>query len=124
VLALWAEAGAEPSISDDVDSIERLIGSDPDALLVAVAGNGIVGTAIATWDGWRGGIYRLAVRPAWRRRGIASMLVDASEERLRALGAPKVAALVLDAHDHAVGFWRARDYEPDERLTRWVRELT
>jgi ribosomal protein S18 acetylase RimI-like enzyme len=123
VLEAWTRAGAEPSISDDVGSIERLIAHDPGALLVAEAEGRIVGTVIATWDGWRGGIYRLAVTPEWRRARVATRLVDAAEERVRALGAPKVAALVLDAHDHAVAFWRARGYEPDDRLTRWVRTL-
>ena len=123
VLDVWTRAGAEPSISDDVESIERLIAHDPGALLIAEGEDRIVGTVIATWDGWRGGIYRLAVTPERRRTGVATRLVDAAERRLRELGAPKVAALVLDAQDHAVAFWQMRGYEPDDRLTRWVRSF-
>ena len=42
------------------------------------------GTVIASWDGWRGAMYRLAVLPSLRRRGIAAALVDEGERRLQA----------------------------------------
>lgn len=87
------------------------------------AGGRIVGNVIATWDGWRGGIWRVAVVPQWRRKGVGTRLVAAAEERLEGLGAPRVAALVLREHDHALGFWRALGYEPDERVDRWVNSL-
>jgi ribosomal protein S18 acetylase RimI-like enzyme len=123
VLAVWRAAAAEPSISDDGESIERLIAHDPAALLLAVDAGRIVGTVIACWDGWRGSIYRLAVLPDWRRRSLGTRLVRAAEERLRALGAPKVAALVLREHGHAVSFWRSIGYEHDERVARWTRSF-
>lgn len=31
----------------------------------------IVGSVIATWDGWRRSIYRLLVAPSHRRQGLA-----------------------------------------------------
>jgi ribosomal protein S18 acetylase RimI-like enzyme len=117
----WRLASTEPSVSDDVVSLERLIAHDPGAALVADMEGRIVGTIIATWDGWRGGLWRLAVVPVWRRRGVGRRLVAAAEDRLQALGAPKIAALVLREHDQAVGFWRALGYEPDDRVDRWVR---
>jgi ribosomal protein S18 acetylase RimI-like enzyme len=123
VLASWHDADAAPSVSDDVASIRRLIDHDPDALLVAETDGRIVGTVMSTWDGWRGGIYRLAVAPDHRRRGLGRQLVDAAEDRLRRVGAPKISALVLHEHDHAVGFWRAIGYERDDRIARWTRTL-
>jgi ribosomal protein S18 acetylase RimI-like enzyme len=57
------------------------------ALLVAVAGGGVVGTVIAGWDGWRGNIYRLAVHPNHRRRGTGRALAAAADDVLAALGA-------------------------------------
>lgn len=123
MLEAWRLASAEPSVSDDLDSIDRLIAHDPGAAILAEADGRIVGTVIATWDGWRGGIWRLAVVPMWRRKGVGTRLVAAAEERLEGLGAPKVAALVLREHDHALGFWRALGYEPDDHVDRWVRSF-
>ena len=54
VLALWRAAGAEPSHTDDLASLERLLVHDADSLIVAEADGGtIVGSVIAGWNGWR-----------------------------------------------------------------------
>jgi ribosomal protein S18 acetylase RimI-like enzyme len=81
VLELWRAAGSAPGVSDDPASLERLLETSADALLVAEAGGRIVGTIIAGWDGWRANFYRLAVLPSVRRRGIALHLVDEAERR-------------------------------------------
>src|SRR3954469_9617811 len=87
VLALWARArSANASTPDTPESVERLLATDPGALLVAEREGAIVGALIAAWDGWRGGMYRLAVDPDHRRRGIATALVRAGEARLAGLG--------------------------------------
>ena len=59
VLALWQQAQAEPSHTDNLASLQQLVAHDPGALLVADAGNHLVGSVIAAWDGWRGtGFWR------------------------------------------------------------------
>jgi ribosomal protein S18 acetylase RimI-like enzyme len=123
VLALWTVADAVPSITDDAGSLERLLARDPDALLLACAREYVVGSIIAAWDGWRGNLYRLAVHPDHRRRGIGRTLVAAGETRLRVQGARRVTALVVREHDQAVGTWRAVGYEHDARIDRYVTTL-
>jgi len=105
ILGLWEAAGAHPTTTDDAPSVAAVIRRDGDALMVAEIGGRLVGTLIATWDGWRGNMYRLAVLPDVRRRGIATTLVDRAERRLRALGCRRVTALVVDDDVHAVDFW-------------------
>ena len=63
VLGLWREAGSVPSVSDDPASLERLLETSKDALLVAETDGRVMGTIIAGWDGWRANVYRLAVLP-------------------------------------------------------------
>jgi ribosomal protein S18 acetylase RimI-like enzyme len=41
---------------------------------VAEGDGEIVGALIAAWDGWRGNMYRLAVREGHRREGIGLAL--------------------------------------------------
>jgi ribosomal protein S18 acetylase RimI-like enzyme len=122
VLELWPPAGAEPTSTDDVLSLTTLLARDPDALVLAEIGGRMVGTLIATWDGWRGSMYRLAVLPELRRRGIATLLVGQGERRLRALGCRRIQALVVDTDTDALGFWTGVDYVAD-RLRRHVRTL-
>ncbi len=123
VLDIWRRAGAVPSVSDNSAGLRRLLETDADALLVAEADGQVVGTLIATWDGWRGNLYRMAVMPEYRRRGIALQLVRAGEAKLQDQGAPRSSAMVIGDHEHAVKFWEAAGYGRDERLQRFVRSL-
>ncbi len=121
VLELWRQADAVPSVSDDPVSLGRLLDVSEDALLVAEAGGRLVGTIVAGWDGWRGNLYRLAVLPTERRRGIALRLVTEAERRLTGKGAVRISALVMAEHDPAVALWRAAGYTHDPRVGRYVR---
>jgi GNAT superfamily N-acetyltransferase len=62
-------------------------------LLVATSGGRIIGAVIAGWDGWRGHLHHLAVRPDARRQGVARALVDEAERRLIARGAKRISVL-------------------------------
>jgi ribosomal protein S18 acetylase RimI-like enzyme len=121
VLDLWKRAEAVPSATDTVEGLNGLLATDVEALLVADIGGKIVGCLIAAWDGWRGNMYRLAVMPEYRRRGIGRALVVAGEERLRAQGARRLSALVIESHDPAMGFWEAAGYSHDKRIGRFVK---
>ena len=123
VLRLWINAGAVESTTDDEAALRSLLARDPEALVIAAAADQTVGTLIVGWDGWRGALYRLAVLPAWRRRGVARSLVVEAQARLRELGARRVAAMVITDHHEAVGFWSSMGYEADPRLGRFVRML-
>jgi ribosomal protein S18 acetylase RimI-like enzyme len=112
VLGFWAAAGARPTTTDDAAAVRGLMARDPEALLIAEIDGRMVGTLVATWDGWRGNMYRLAVHPDVRRRGIAAALVRRGEARLRALGCRRVSALVVGDDDVAHDFWRGVDYLP------------
>jgi ribosomal protein S18 acetylase RimI-like enzyme len=120
VLDLWIGAGAHPTTTDDVASVTALMARQPDALVVAEMAGQMVGTLIATWDGWRGNMYRLAVRPDVRRHGIAAALVGEGERRLGQRGCRRITALVADEDIGAADFWTAADYVryPMERYVR------
>ena len=122
VLALWGGARSAHAVTEDTpERVAGLIASE--SLLVAEDGGEIVGALIAAFDGWRGNMYRLAVAPPYRRRGIAARLVEAGEARLRALGAPRVTALVAFEDADARGFWEAVGYGADAEIGRMVRSL-
>ncbi len=123
VLDLWRAAGSVPSATDDPSVLRELLVRDADALLVAEVGGRLVGSLIAAWDGWRGHMYRLAVLDGFRRRGIATALVAEGEQTLRAKGARRITALVLEAEKGATAFWKAAGYTHDRRIARFVRTI-
>ncbi|WP_282692170.1 GNAT family N-acetyltransferase [Streptomyces sp. CC208A] len=124
VLAFWRESAEGTSISDDVDGVKRLLDRDPEALLLAVDGDRIVGSVIAGWDGWRASLYRLAVLPPYRRRGISTALLKTAEERFAALGGRRADAMVLEANERAHHVWAAAGYERQDSWRRWVKPFT
>jgi ribosomal protein S18 acetylase RimI-like enzyme len=103
--------------------MQRLLSGEPGSLLVADADGAILGALIAAWDGWRGNMYRLAVRFEHRRRGIGLALVRAGEEHLRNQGAGRVTALVAYEDDLASAFWESAGYPQDREIGRRVRNL-
>ncbi|WP_461061387.1 GNAT family N-acetyltransferase [Streptomyces pseudoechinosporeus] len=74
-------------------------------------------------DGWRCHLYRLAVHPSQRRRGVGSALLAAVEERFVRLGGRRGDAMVLKRNESAHHAWRAAGYTPEEHWRRWVKPL-
>ncbi|MFZ4268193.1 GNAT family N-acetyltransferase [Streptomyces arboris] len=124
VLAFWKVSAEGTSISDDGDGVARLVERDPDALILAERDGTLVGTVIAGFDGWRCHLYRLAVHPEQRRRGVGGALLAAAEERFAALGGRRADAMVLDRNEPAQHAWRAAGYGPEPQWSRWVKHLT
>jgi ribosomal protein S18 acetylase RimI-like enzyme len=124
VLELWDEARSRhASTPDQLDDIVRLTDDSPAALLVAERKGKIVGALIAAWDGWRGNMYRLAVRKSHRREGIALALIRAGEEYLHGCGVRRVTALVAFDDEVAGGFWESAGYPIDNTIGRRVRNI-
>jgi ribosomal protein S18 acetylase RimI-like enzyme len=124
VLRLWQESGVTPpSVTDSIEGLTRLMSAPGGVLFVAFIDGLLVGSVIGGWDGWRGNIYRLAVTPEYRRRGIARRLVAEISEALFAEGAERLSALVEHEHRWAMDFWESlRDlgYQYDPRFARYI----
>jgi ribosomal protein S18 acetylase RimI-like enzyme len=126
VLELWARAGASPRLTDTPEVLAQLLESTQSVLLLADIDGQLAGTVIGGWDGWRGNIYRLAVVPEYRRRGVASALMREVDAALLAMGARRITALVERDHPWAVGFWNALEragYRYDPTMTRYVKNF-
>ena len=121
VLAVWRAAGSAPSVTDSVEHVRAVVASDHAWLLVAEEEGRLTGTLIVAWDGWRGHLYRMAVLPERRRRGIATTLVRTGEERLRVAGAKRLAAIIVDEGERAAGFWTAVGYTHQTGARRFTK---
>jgi ribosomal protein S18 acetylase RimI-like enzyme len=126
VLGLWREAETTPSVTDTREEVLKLLAEPAAILLVAEAEGQLVGTVIGGWDGWRGNIYRLAVAPGYRRRGLARLLVAEADRSLHRMGARRITALVEGDHPWATDFWDSlatSGYRYDEGMRRYVKTL-
>lgn len=124
VVEFWAAAAHGETVTDNAAAVRLLIRRDPEALAVAVDPDGrLVGTLITGFDGWRGALYRMAVHPEWRRRGVAGALLLAAEDRLRSLGCVRLTGMVTESNDGGRAFWAASGFRRDDSNRRWVKTL-
>jgi ribosomal protein S18 acetylase RimI-like enzyme len=83
----------------------------------------IVGSIIVGWDGWRCHLYRLAVAPTHRRRGIGRTLITLAEDRFTSYGGTRADAMVLDDNTTAHPTWTTAGYTPQPNWSRWTKPL-
>jgi ribosomal protein S18 acetylase RimI-like enzyme len=126
LLPFWKEAAPGESPTDNAMGVNILLKEREDAVILAVDGDTIVGTVIAAFDGWRGNIYRLAILPPYRDRGIARRLVREAERRLVIRGAKRLVALASSHSDTAVPFWDAMvsdGWRPSHPAARYAKTV-
>ncbi|QAY69097.1 GNAT family N-acetyltransferase [Xylanimonas protaetiae] len=122
LVGFWLRAGENASRpSDRPDLVRRLVARDPEAVIVAELDGRIVATVVAGWDGWRANLYRLAVEPGLRGRGLGRRMVQLAEARFRELGAERFSAMVLDHNELGQSLWSAAGYVAQDDWSRWVK---
>lgn len=85
---LWTAAGLpfRPKGRDSLKNLRRQRLRDPQLFVGAFQGSTLIGAVIASDDGRKGWINRLAILPSARGRGIATMLVRHCEDILKKRG--------------------------------------
>jgi GNAT superfamily N-acetyltransferase len=118
ILRFWTESGASIGVTDTVEQIQRVATNPAAVFLVAVLSGEIVGTLLGTYDGWRGNMYRLVVRPDHRRQGIGRELVRRVERVFAEWGVRRITVLVEADRPWAAEFWTAIGYPRDDHIVR------
>lgn len=108
-----------PVAEGELRELLRTMQRDPDAeLFVAEVEGNLVGLCIVRVDHAppileeveRAEITDIGVRPAFRRRGIATALLDAGLEWIRDRGVARVELQVAHGNVEGQAFWRARGF--------------
>lgn len=113
LVELWIACELTRPWNDPWRDIERKLADSGELLLVAEEAGSLVATVMAGYDGHRGWINYLGVHPSRRGRGLGRALMEAAEERLRALGCPKINLQVRDDNREALAFYEAIGYTRD-----------
>lgn len=122
LLALWDACGIRAWDPAPKTTIHKKASHSPDGFLVGMADRKLVGSLIVGYDGLRGWLYRLAVLPEYRHRGIARALVEHAESLLRERGCVRVKLQVEPRGRDAIGFYRRLGYEQQELVDmhKWL----
>ncbi len=83
---------------------------NPESIMVAEDEGKVIGSFIALYSPWASIVYHLCVHEDYRRKGIATKLMDRFEETAREHGCGYVALYVMPDNDAAVEFYKKRDW--------------
>jgi ribosomal protein S18 acetylase RimI-like enzyme len=122
IVSLWILVGLKVEPGPAARELRGMLAAGTDLVLVAEREDAIVGAVLGSWDGRRGWVQRLATRPQWRGRGIATGLVAELEARLRARGCAKLNLLIEPANAGVVRFSERIGFCPDELIfmEKWL----
>ena len=117
VIALWRECGLTRAWNDPRKDITRKLTVQPELFLVGELDGKVIATLMAGYEGHRGWVNYLAVAPKHRRQGFGRVLMQEAEERLLALGCPKMNIQVRNSNAEALAFYRGIGYVQDEAIS-------
>jgi len=112
-MSVWQQAGLHsmrPQGRDGREAFARQLSNGTHTMLGLECDGILVGVVLATHDGRKGWINRLAVLPAYRRKGYATQLVAAAEQVLRAKGLHLIAALIEPENTASLAFFQSIGY--------------
>jgi ribosomal protein S18 acetylase RimI-like enzyme len=114
VLDLWQACGLVRSWNNPIKDIERKLRVQPELFLVGLIENKIIASAMAGYDGHRGSVYYLAVTPEQQGSGYGRELMQMIEDKLTALGCPKINILIRSSNLAVLDFYKSLDYISDD----------
>lgn len=119
-IALWQSTpgmGLDPQM-DSAPALTGYLNKNPGYSIVAerTDGGGLIGTVLAGTDGRRGYLMHLAVREAFRRRGLGRALVERSLAALKAGGINKAHVFVFQSNAAGAAFWRGLGWQGRDDL--------
>ena len=119
-MSVWQRAGLHsirPQGRDSREAFARQLASGTHTMLGLEVGQDLAGVVLATHDGRKGWINRLAVVPDHRGQGFAARLIAEAEQVLRRQGMTVIAALIEPHNDASLALFRKLGYaEPPEGM--------
>ncbi|WP_214511927.1 GNAT family acetyltransferase [Pseudomonas brassicacearum] len=118
VMQLWETVfGYETAHNTPSLAIDKKLAVSDGLFFVALAGEEVVGTVLAGYDGHRGWLYSVAVHPAHRRKGLGANLVRHAEGALTARGCMKINLQIVSANENVKTFYESLGYSVEPRIS-------
>ena len=112
LLELWEKCGLpfRPRGRDSREAIAKEMVRAETAFIGLFDNGKLIGFVLATSDGRKGWLNRLAVDPEYQRRGLSSRLIEAAEKFLKGLGLKVIAALIEGDNQPSFAAFRKAGY--------------
>ncbi|MFK8049597.1 MAG: GNAT family acetyltransferase [Halioglobus sp.] len=113
VISLWEECDLVVPQNDPAKDIDRKLKVNPELFLVGLNGDSLVATVMGGYEGHRGWINYLAVKPSERRKGCGHAIMSAVEVLIEKKGCPKINLQVRRSNEAVIAFYSAIGYGDD-----------
>ena len=115
---LWQEVFPnDPPHNAPRKVIQEKMSMQKELFFVAEDNGVIIGTIMSGYDGHRGWLYTVAVKPEFRRRGIGRQLVDHAVAALSNIGCPKVNLQVRSTNTEVLAFYESVGFSTEDRVS-------
>ncbi|MBN2064440.1 MAG: GNAT family acetyltransferase [Sedimentisphaerales bacterium] len=117
VLKLWHDCGLTHPNNDPEKDIARKMAVNPQWFLVGLMDDELVATAMIGYDGHRGWINYLGVKPELQGTGLGRTMMKQAEIILRAAGCAKINLQVRKSNAGVIAFYEKLGFSVDECLS-------
>jgi ribosomal protein S18 acetylase RimI-like enzyme len=114
VIELWQRCGLLRPWNNPHRDIERKLKINPELFRVGLIDGQIVAAGMGGYEGHRGWVNYLAVDPTYRRKGLGRQMMQTLEEKLLALGCPKINIQVRSDNLTAKEFYTKLGFKTDD----------
>jgi ribosomal protein S18 acetylase RimI-like enzyme len=117
VVELWRACNLVQSWNNPKRDIERKSRVNPELFLVGLVDGRVVATVMGGYEGHRGWVNYLAVASAYQRRGLGRLIMEAAEEKIQAMGCPKINLQIRTDNVEVVKFYESIGYKTEARVS-------
>ena len=114
VIALWERCGLVRPVNNPQKDILRKMKVNPELFLIGLIDGKVVATAMGGYEGHRGVVNYLGVDPSRQREGLGRRIMLALEEKLIALGCPKINLMFRTDNAVVEKFYEKLGYKRDD----------
>jgi len=113
LVALWQACGLTVPWNDPRKDIARKLQVGREFFLVGEADGRLIASVMGGYEGHRGWVNYLAVHPDFQKLGYGRALMTAVEEKLLAVGCPKINLQVRESNSDVIRFYEKIGYKND-----------
>lgn len=125
LIDIWVKSSLpyKPVGRDSEENIKRQLQLNNNRFFVAEIEEELVGVIIASHNGRKGWINRLAVLPKFRGKGIATSLMKKSEEFFLSNNIKIFACLIEDWNDQSMEFFLKKEYIEHKDIIYYTKKV-
>lgn len=120
---LWENTGIVMKRSDRKEEIDRMIKRNPYTCLVGLKDSEIISVVMGGFDGRRGYVHHLAVKPSYQNNGYGRQMMDELVNRFRELKVIKIHLFVEENNKKVKEFYDNIGFKKRTDLSDFSKKL-